>query len=581
MKRDLSAISRKTYDLAVIGGGIFGVCAAWDAALRGLSVAVLDKGDFGHATSANCFKIVHGGIRYLQHADLIRIRESSRERNALLRIAPHLVYPLPIVIPTYGHGFKGQEFLRTGCLLYDMITFDRNRALGDPRQRIPSCRMMSREECLSMFPGLNKTSLSGAVIFHDGQMHSPSRLALSFLRSAVSAGADVANYAEATGFLQHGDGVFGVKAKDRLTGETFEVQAKMILNAAGPWAEQLLKAGGGVSLRRSLSFSRDAFFAVARPLLGKYGLALQGASRDPDALFSRGSRHLFVIPWRGCTLFGVWHVVHEGSPDAFHVTEKDLQDFIGEINTAYPEFGLTLGDVSGWNAGLVLFGENKAGATDLSYGKRSIIIDHAVQDGLNGLITMIGVRYTTARGVAEKAVDLVCRKLGEKRPRSRTAETPIWGGRIGNFGEYLRENAPNFPKGFGEAFISNMIRNHGSEWAGVMNPVRENPRLAEPVGESSVIKAEVVHAVRQEMAMKLADVVFRRTDLSHAGYPGRAAMKACAETMARELGWNENRVQSEIADTERLFPASSRFEKNTADTVLQPNRPNETGKVNF
>jgi glycerol-3-phosphate dehydrogenase len=561
MKRDLATLTRKDYDLLVIGGGIFGVCAAWDAALRGLSVALVDQGDFGHATSANCFKIVHGGIRYLQHGDIYRIRESSRERNALLRIAPHLVNPLPIVIPTYGHGLKGKEFLRTGCLVYDMVTFDRNRFLEDTQQRIPPSRLVSREECLSMFPGLNREGLTGAVMFYDGQMHSPSRLALSFLKSAVSAGADAANYVEATGFLRRGDRIYGVKATDRLTGNTLEVQGKMVLNTAGPWAERLLKVGMGLSLRRPLSFSRDAFFTVARPLVNKCGLALQGASRDPDALFSRGGRHLFAIPWRGHTLFGVWHVVHSGSPDGFEVTENDLRAFLAEINEVYPEFGLTLKDVSSWHAGLVLFGENNPGAKDLSYGKRSILIDHAADHDLEGLISVIGVRYTTARGVAEKAVDLVFKKFGKKAPRSMTAETPIWGGRIERFSEFSAQSLQQFPNGLGHSVASNIIHNYGSEWKCVMDYVNGDPGLAETISGTSVIKAEVVHAVREEMALKLLDVVLRRTDMGNAGFPGRTGLNQCAEVMARELKWNAGRMESEISETEKLFPGPTHLEK--------------------
>ncbi|HET6465641.1 MAG TPA: glycerol-3-phosphate dehydrogenase/oxidase [Nitrospiria bacterium] len=567
MKRDLTTLTQKTYDLLVIGGGIFGVCAAWDAALRGLSVALIDQGDFGHATSANCFKIVHGGIRYLQHGDVYRIRESSRERTALLRIAPHLVHPLPIVIPTYGHGLKGKEFLRTGCLVYDMVTFDRNRSLEDSQQRIPPCRLVSREECLSMFPGLNRAGLTGAVMFYDGQMRSPSRLALSFLKSAVSAGADAANYVEATGFLKRGNRIYGVKAVDRLTGDALEVQGKMVLNTTGPWAERFLKVGTGLTLRRPLSFSRDAFFTVARPLVEKCGLALQSASRDPDALISRGSRHLFAVPWRGHTLFGVWHVVHSGAPDAFEVTENNLRVFLSEINEAYPEFGLTLKDVSSWHAGLVLFGENRPGATDLSYGKRSIVIDHASEHDLEGLISVVGVRYTTARGVAENAVDLVFKKFGKKAPRSMTAETPIWGGRIERFDEFLGQSLSQFPKGFGHAAASNMIHNYGSEWKGVMRCADGDPGWAETVGGTSVIKAEVVHAVREEMASKLADVVLRRTDMGNAGYPGRTALNQCAEVMARELGWDAGRVESEISETERLFPGPIHHDRPLAATA--------------
>ena len=196
MKRNIAALCGQRYDLVVVGGGIFGVCCAWDAVQRGLSVALVERGDFAQATSANHFKIAHGGLRYLQHADVHRIRESSHERSALLRIAPHLNYPLPVVIPTYGHGIKGKEILRAGFLLYDLLTSDRNRGIRDPKRRIPPGSFLSRSEALDLFPGLSKNNLTGAAIFSDGQIYNPPRLALSFLRSATDGGCNAANYAE-------------------------------------------------------------------------------------------------------------------------------------------------------------------------------------------------------------------------------------------------------------------------------------------------------------------------------------------------------------------------------------------------
>ena len=154
MIRKISALVEKEYDLVIVGGGIFGVCAAWDAVLRGLSVAIVEKRDFSHATSANHFKMVHGGIRYLQHGDIKRIRESSRERSAFLRIAPHLTRPLPIVIPTYGHGIKGKELLALGMMLYDLVTYDRNRGILEER-KIPKGKLLSRQEVLKRFPGIH------------------------------------------------------------------------------------------------------------------------------------------------------------------------------------------------------------------------------------------------------------------------------------------------------------------------------------------------------------------------------------------------------------------------------------------
>lgn len=554
MKRNVTALAERTYDLIIVGGGIFGVCAAWDATLRGLSVALLERRDFSHATSANHFKIVHGGIRYLQHADLYRVRESNRERNALLRIAPHLVQPLPIVVPTYGHGLQGREILAAGLRLYDLIVFDRNRGLRDPQRRIPSGRFISRQECLRLFPGIEKEGLTGAALFYDAQIYNPPRLALSFLRSAVQAGACVGNYLEVTNFLRNGDRVCGVEAQDILTGNQLEVRGKVVLNAAGPWAEHLLGRHLGLHLRPALSYSRDACFVVTRRLTGDYALALRAKTMDPDAILSRGRRHLFIAPWRDYTRIGVWHLVHRGEPDGFTVTEQELQGFLDEINGAYPSFALTLNDISMWNAGIVLFGDNQPQATDLSYGKRSRLVDHARDFGVEGLITMIGVRATTARGVAERAIDLVLKKLGKKVPKSKTALTPIYGGEVACFEEFLHESTDQRPPVVGPEVMHSLARNYGSAYPEVLKYVNEDSTWADRVGASKVIKAEIVHAIREEMAQKLGDVVFRRTDLGTGAYPGEIALRACADLMASEMGWNEVRTERELQEVRAVFP---------------------------
>ena len=407
MLRTVSALADKEYDLVIVGGGIFGICAAWDAVSRGLSVAMIERGDFAHATSANCFKMVHGGIRYLQHLDLHRVRESSHERNVLLRIAPHLVNPLPIVVPTYGHRLEGKELLCAGLLAYAAVAFGRNRKIQDPQKRIPLGRVISREDCLAKYPGLKRDGLTGAVIFYDAQMYSPARLALSFLKSAVEYGAQAANYVEATGFNLKGDRITAIRVKDRMSGEKFEIRGKVILNAAGPWAEHLLRRCLGVKTNLEFVYSRDTFFMVPRRLVEHHALALRTKYRDPDAIVSRGNRHLFLVPWGDHTLVGVWHNVYTGEPNDFTVTENNLQEFINDVNEAYPPLALQIRDVSMWNAGLVLLGDNKPETVNVSYGKRSQLIDHQAVHGTKGLVTMIGVRYTTARGVAERAVDLV------------------------------------------------------------------------------------------------------------------------------------------------------------------------------
>ena len=554
MKRNVAILDGKEYDLIVVGGGIFGICAAWDATLRGLSVALLERGDFAHATSANCFKIVHGGIRYLQHADLYRVRESSHERNVLLRIAPHLVHPLPIAIPTYGHGVQGKAFLRAGLRAYNLITFDRNQGITDPQKRIPGGHVISRQECLRLFPGLDRNGLTGAVIFYDAQMHSPARLALSYLKSAVKAGADAVNYVEVTNFLRNGNRIIGVEAEDTLTGDKLKIRGKVVLNAAGPWAERLLNLRMGLRLSSELTYSRDAFVVVERPLTEHYALAVQGRTADPDAIVNRGRRHLFIVPWRRYSLIGVWHVVHKGQPDESTVTEEDLQGFIDEINEAYPPLALTLRDVSIWNAGLVLFGNNQPGAADLSYGKRSLLIDHAKDHGTEGLLTMIGVRYTTSRGVAEKAIDRVFKKLVKEPPKCATTTTIIDGGRIDRFEDFLRQATLEESPALNPDVMHGLLHNHGSEYREVLKYIDQDPKYAETLPGSTVTKAEVIHAVRDEMAHKLGDIVFRRTDLGTGGDPGEPALRECADLMASELEWNEERVQKEIKEVKTVFP---------------------------
>ncbi len=555
MNRNILALANNEYDLIVVGGGIFGICAAWDAALRGLSVVLLEKGDFAHAASGNCFKIVHGGLRYLQHTDLYRIRESSYERSAFLRIAPHLVRPLPFVIPTYGYGAKGKAALKLGLYLYDLITADRNRGIHDPQRRIPSGRMISRSEVLEMFPGLHAEGLSGAAVFYDGRMHSASRLALCFLKSAAKAGAHVVNYAKTTGLIRNGRRVLGVNATDLLTNSEFEVRGRVVLNAAGGWAERFLLNDTGRPINLRLTFSRDTAFVVNRRMECDYGLAVQGRTGDPDAVLSRGKRHLFIVPWRNYTLVGVWHGVHRGAPDDYTVTEKELEAYIKEINEAYPAFGLRLDEVSLWNAGLVLFGENRPGTTDLSYGKRSVIIDHSKHGEAEGLITLVGVRYTTARGVAEKVINLVFNKIGKKPPVCKTAVTPIHGGEIGPYDEFFRSSMEQRPPEVREDVMNSLLYSYGSDYKAVLSYIRTDPRWAEPLGHTTVIGAEVLNAVRNEMAQKLGDVVFRRTDLGTGVYPGHEALNRCSEIMAGELGWDAHRAKMEIEEVRNRYPS--------------------------
>ncbi|MFQ5766453.1 MAG: glycerol-3-phosphate dehydrogenase/oxidase [Acidobacteriota bacterium] len=554
MKRNTAALVDREFDVLILGGGIFGACAAWDATLRGMRVALIERDDFGCGASANSFKMIHGGIRYLQHADFRRLRRSCFERSAMLRIAPHLVHPLPIVIPTYGRLQKGKPFLAAGMLLFDMLTYDRNRAIVDKNQHIPVSRFLSRRRVLDLFPGLDTHGLTGAAMFWDGQMYNPTRLVLAFIQSAVDAGATICNHVEATHLLTQKDVITGVEARDVLTGDSFSVRAKVTLNTAGPWAEQLLNEGGTQTRVEAGSYSRDACFVIPRRFNHPYGLALQGRTHDPGAIVSRQARHLFLVPWRDHTLVGVWHLIWNKGPDAVQVRDSELRSYVEEINWAYPGLHLDPHDITMWNAGLVPFGQNAAGAIDLRYGKESRLVDHQKTSSLKGLVTLIGIRYTMGRGDAALAIDMVSSKLGRHSAPAPTHRIPVLGGQIDNLTDLARTVAREQPFSLDPEVLEAMLHNYGTEYRTLLELISLDNSLKQRLGATCVLHAEVVNAVRNEMAMSLSDIVFRRTDLATGRHPGDATLALCARLAARELGWSDSLMNSQLEHVRSRVP---------------------------
>lgn len=553
MKRDLSELSRKEYDLLVIGGGINGVCTAWDAALRGLSVALVEKGDFGAATSSATLRIVHGGLRYLQHLDFRRMRESIRERMLLMGIAPHLVHPLPFLIPTYGHALEGTEAMAAAMLINDLISFDRNQ-LDDPEKLIPSGRIISEYTCRRILPELKRNRLTGGAIFYDAQMYNSERLTLSFARSAAEAGADLANYAEVVGLALDGRRVKRARVKDVLTGEEFDVRAKVFANITGPWSDIVL----GLFKYRppDRTVLRSKGIQIVAPLLcEKYAFGVASQQKDAEAVLSRGTRLLFVTPWRGRSLIGTTDVVYKGDPDDFSITERDITDFVAEINAAYPGASLKREDISFWYGGLRPITEKNVDKDASKAARKYEIRDHARSDHIRGLISVVGVKYTTCRFLAEKVVDLVFRKLGyPKPPRTLTRRKPIFGGKMGRFDDFMRKALRERPDRIGESVMRRLIFNYGSEYPRILRYIREDSAWGDTLpGSEEVLRAEMLHGVREEMACRLADVVARRTDLGCLGHPGEAALQACADIMAAELDWDQTRREREMSEAKAFF----------------------------
>lgn len=457
-------------------------------------------------------------------------------------------------MPTYGHGRRGKAVLGVGFKLYDLLTADRNRHIADPARRIPSTRFLTRRQTLRRFPDLEEEGLTGGAVFFDGQMHNPPRLALSFLRAAAEDGAYAANYMEVTDILREGDRVVGVRAQDLLSDRTLEVRARLVLNATGPWASRLLEDSLNLDLGGSRpTFSRDVGLVTTRRPENGLGLACSTGSRDADALVDRGGRHLFLLPWRGYTLVGVWHGVYSGDPDVVRVSRKELRSFVRDANHAYPGLDLSLDQVTMVNTGLILFGDDAENAEGHQFGHESIVIDHTRRHDLDGLITLIGVRATMARGTAADVIDLALRKLGRPHVPSRTEAAPVYGGEIANVEAHMDEVKSRTSGLLPGSAAGALARNYGSRYDDVLSYASDDARLGETLGGSTVLRAEVLHAVDREMAARLSDVVLRRTDLGTARHPGRETLESCAELMGERLGWSDGRQRAEVNDLERFL----------------------------
>jgi glycerol-3-phosphate dehydrogenase len=539
MERDLPRLANTEFDLLVIGGGIHGVFVAWDAALRGLSVALVEKGDFGSGTSANSLKTIHGGMRYLQDGDLGTVQMMIRERATWLRIAPHLVQPVAFLIPTYRHLLRSKLAFRAALTLNDLIEKWHSRRDHRP---LPSSRILSQEDYAEK-AGWIPAEATGAALWHDGQIHDSERLLLAVVLSAVKAGAVVANYVTALGFLGGDSAVTGIVARDELAGQSFDLRARQVINCAGAWSDQLLSNISGRLIRSDHAMSIAANI-ITRQFNPQFALGLS-SHLESDARSPARARLLFVVPWRGYSLIGTWHLPCLDSPGELRPAIAQVQSFVDEINTAYPPARLTIEDVHHVHYGyLPLASPGDDGRLRLL--RHGEIRDHAVSDGIDNLLTVTGVKYTTARILAEQTVDRVMLRRGEQRP-GLTAKTPLAGGDIDDFKEFIAQAVRERPPDVSPASIRHLAQAHGRGFPRVLALLNENPSWASTVSpESPVIEAEVIHALRQEMAQTLADVVCRRTPLGAAGIPTSDALQACAGLMASELGWNQARCQQEI-----------------------------------
>jgi glycerol-3-phosphate dehydrogenase len=531
----LEAIAGERFELVVVGGGITGAGVALDAASRGYSVALLERDDYASGTSSRSSKMVHGGLRYLQNFDLGLVREALIERQLMVQLAPHLVYPTPFVVPSFADE-RRQRGLGIGLNMYDVMATTR---IGRSRREIRAAkeqdeelywspdrhRTIDRDELLELVPALERRDPQDAYLFYDCQTDDV-RLVLTVLGEAERFGAAMLNGTEVTGVLTRGGRACGVACVDAEAGEQFEVEADNVVNATGVWADRIRS-----EVIEEEDVPRIAPSRGTHLLLDRADLSTGSAACIVPA---GEGRAIFALPWYGRTLVGTTDNDFDGDVDRPRPADGDLEYLLEAINSF---FGLALGraDLVGAYAGvrpLISTGDPRK-SVDIS--RKAELYETS-----SGMLTITGGKLTTWRRMAKQTVDRLVERGAREAP-CHTAEIPL--------GMEARPVDLDAPEGVGGEAVDQLAFRYGHAARRVLELARERPQLAAPIvpGRPDLL-AEVAIAARDEQARSVADVLLRRTRLGLLAAPqlrDAAAVRPVAEAIGRELGWSRRRVRRE------------------------------------
>ena len=537
MNRFIENYDGKKFDLIVIGGGITGSSVAYEAASRGLDVALLEKTDFGAETSAATSKMIHGGLRYLSTYEFALVRESLKERRVLMNIAPNFIHPAPFLFSTYKKDKVSFNQMRLGMILYEALSFDKNW-LWDKSKSMPSYTSLNAEQTSNLFPNALSEGLIGGQLYYDCSSHSPERFTLSFIKSAIKHGASVANYTEVEDFIVEPKGkrkkiVKGVKVIDKITGISKEIKGKLVINCAGPWADIVLDKVKKQHSNQELRRSEGIHFIINKVVTDT---AFSG--------YSKSGRHFFLFPYRNHTLVGTTDKEFIGKPEDYKVTKSAIDELITEVNSAFGnKTKIKYGDILHAYGGLRPLVEDQ---TEESYkSSRKYEITGEKKNGISGLITVEGGKFTTSRMLAEKAINKAIRILRYPKSKSISESTPLYGCEIKNYKEYIASKQSQYSS-YDPEHIEYLIKSYGTEIDTIISLAKSNKELNENINADGELYAQVIFAIKEEMSITLSDIIFRRTGTGLLGKPDDNVINKIANLAAKELNWSNEKKSLEI-----------------------------------
>lgn len=528
MASGLDRLQTAPVDLVIIGGGIQGAGMAREAALRGLSVALFEKGDFAGGTSSRTSHLIHGGIRYLEQGALGLVHEAVHERYVLSRLAPHLVRPLPFLFPVYRGDERRKWKIRVGMILYDLLAGSK---------RIGPHQMFSPAEALAEEPALQSEGLVGAARFYDCRMDD-ARLCLTVLLSAREWGASIFNYVAVTGLIREEGRVCGVRVREVLTGANYDIYARVVVNAAGPWVDAVCSMEGEAPRR----IRQTKGIHLLYPRLTRSHAVVVSSQND--------RRIFFVIPWKGKSLIGTTDTDFTGDLDHVRAEEEEVAWLLRETARLFPQGRVGPEEVIGRYAGVrPLIYDPGGAASDVSREGR-------IEWTPGGMLVLAGGKFTLFRWTAERAIDAVMKRAPEMKAHPRPLGDPsLYGGEMPALAEYLKEEAPLARERYriSDEGIRYLISAYGTKFHAVLSLGKQEKGLLRPLTPLGYpFLAEVAYAVRVEMAKRLIDFMRRRTALALGPYKRDSnVIIQVVEQMGQELGWNREQREKEIDDYQR------------------------------
>jgi len=526
-------------DVVVIGGGMAGAGVARDLALRGASVALFEKGDFASGTSSKSSKLIHGGLRYLELFDFKLVRESLREKRTLERLAPHLVRPLPFLVPVYAGSRRGLIMVRLGMWLYDLLT---------PGKTTDRYRLLRPVDALSLEPNLRAEDLRGAGYYFDDLLLFPERMCLENVLSAVRHGARAHNYCEVEEIVRGRRGPDGVRVRDLLTRQVHTVRAPVIVNCAGPWADRVRELAGVAGERPR----------VLRTTKGIHCLMPRMTERAVY-LSTHDDRMIFVIPWREFSLVGTTDTDFDGDPDRLWATREEVTYLLDEVAKVLPDKRVALENVAYTYAGVrPLSFEGAATASRVSREHK------VVPEGPDGrFLSVTGTKLTCFRSLAEEVGDRAMRLLGRAAP-SPTARLSLDGmdeevGKV-EVRAWMDVSGEMAATGLPRETLQALVETYGRGSARLLELGRKLPDGTERLCPSNPeIVAQLHQAVTEEMAVSLQDVLLRRTGIGQSRCLGLDCAPAIGRRMAALLGWSPRRLDAEMEAYDQYVQRSIRF----------------------